>query len=165
MGVSLTVYIKLARYKSHPLVVAGEVLKEPLLHLVATKPATTSSQAKKRQQRSKRSQQQRKRSSSSSGKSAPPQESPGLLAGIALECPECDSDVITHDGPRLKRCNICFHEWVVNMVRLTVSGHPGSGTSTLVRGLMKRFGWNCLNGGGRFPRRSQTTGYVAWRFW
>ncbi len=88
-------HIKLVRYKSHPLVVSGEVLKEPLLHLVATKPAATSSQAKKRQQRSKRSQQQRKRASSSSGKPAPEKESPGLLAGIALECPECDSDVIT----------------------------------------------------------------------
>jgi uncharacterized membrane protein (DUF106 family) len=106
-------HIKLGRYKSHPLVVSGEVLKEPLLHLVATKPAATSNQAKKRQQRSKRSQQQRKRSSSSSGKPAPAQETGGLLAGIPLECPECDSDVITHDGPRLKRCNICFHEWVV----------------------------------------------------
>jgi len=27
-------------------------------------------------------------------------------------CPECDGDVITHDGPRTKRCNVCFHEWV-----------------------------------------------------
>ena len=55
-------HIKLARYRTHPLVTAGEVLKEPLLHLVATKPAANSSQAKKRQQRSKRSQQNRKAS-------------------------------------------------------------------------------------------------------
>ena len=64
-GRALDRHIKLARYKSHPLVVAGEVLKE-LLHLVATKPAATSNQAKKRQQRSKRSQQQRKRNASTS---------------------------------------------------------------------------------------------------
>lgn len=104
-------HIKLARYKSHPLVVAGEVLKEPLLHLVATKPAATSSQAKKRQQRSKRSQQQRKKASSTP-KAASEGAQGGLLSGIALACPECDGDVITYDGPRTKRCNICFHEWV-----------------------------------------------------
>ena len=104
-------HIKLARYKSHPLVVAGEVLKEPLLHLVATKPAATSSQAKKRQQRSKRSQQQRKKASSTP-KTASESVQGGLLAGVALACPECDGDVITYDGPRTKRCNICFHEWV-----------------------------------------------------
>ena len=90
------------------------VLKEPLLHLVATKPAANSSQAKKRQQRSKRSQQNRKRAAASSAKQvAEAKGSGGLMSGIALECPECGSDVITHDGPRTKRCNVCFHEWVL----------------------------------------------------
>ena len=113
-GRALDRHIKLARYKSHPLVVAGEVLKEPLLHLVASQPSTTSNQAKKRQQRSKRSQQHRKRNNAAA-KPASTESSDGaeLMAGISLECPECDSDVITHDGPRTKRCNICFHEWVL----------------------------------------------------
>jgi len=113
-GRALDRHIKLARYKSHPLIVAGEVLKEPLLHLVATKPAATSNQAKKRQQRSKRSQQQRKRNASASKPSSSESSGGGgLMAGVALECPACGSDVITHDGPRTKRCNICFHEWVL----------------------------------------------------
>ena len=34
-----------------------------------------------------------------------------FFSGV-LECPECQGDVITHDGPRTKRCNVCFHEWV-----------------------------------------------------
>ncbi len=33
------------------------------------------------------------------------------------------------------------------MPRITVSGHPGSGTSTLVAGLVEHFGWTSLNGG------------------
>ena len=111
-GRALDRHIKLARYKKHPLVVAGDLLKEPLLHLVATKPAATSNQAKKRQQRSKRSQQQRKRNTAAT-KPAASASSGGLTAGLVLECPECQSDVITHDGPRTKRCNICFHEWVL----------------------------------------------------
>ncbi len=36
------------------------------------------------------------------------------------------------------------------MTRITVSGHPGSGTSTLVRGLIEHFGWTALNGGDVF---------------
>ena len=36
------------------------------------------------------------------------------------------------------------------MTRITVSGHPGSGTSTLVNGLVKHFGWTSLNGGDVF---------------
>ena len=46
----------------------------------------------------------------------------------------------------------------VGMVRLTVSGHPGSGTSTLVRGLMNRFGWSCLNGGDVFRDEAKRRG-------
>ena len=110
-GRALDRHIKLARYKTHPLVVSGELLKEPLLHLVATKPAPTSSQAKKRQQRAKRSQQRKKAASSATSTAAPAQVTAQAPAA-ALACPECDGDVITHDGPRTKRCNICFHEWV-----------------------------------------------------
>lgn len=36
------------------------------------------------------------------------------------------------------------------MLHITVSGHPGSGTSTLVKGLMNRFDWTSLNGGDVF---------------
>jgi len=104
-------HIKLRRFKTHPLVVAGEVLKEPLLHLVASKPAAKSSQTKKRQQRSKRQQQQKKRSSASPASSSE-ENGAASPASAALVCPECDGDVITHDGPRTKRCNVCFHEWV-----------------------------------------------------
>jgi len=106
-GRALDRHIKLARYKNHPLVVAGEVLKEPLLHLVATKPASVSSQTKQRQQRSKRQQQHRKKAPSTT-KETTTDASPAS----APSCPECDGDVITFDGPRTKRCNICFHEWV-----------------------------------------------------
>lgn len=33
------------------------------------------------------------------------------------------------------------------MVKITISGHPGSGTSTLVKGICNHFSWNFLNGG------------------
>ena len=34
-----------------------------------------------------------------------------------------------------------------SLPRITISGHPGSGTSTLVSGICREMGWNSLNGG------------------
>ena len=44
------------------------------------------------------------------------------------------------------------------MVRITVSGHPGSGTSTLVAGLMEHFNWTSLNGGDVFRSEAKRRG-------
>ena len=44
------------------------------------------------------------------------------------------------------------------LVKLTVSGHPGSGTSTLVHGLMERNGWTSLNGGDVFREEAKRRG-------
>lgn len=104
-------HIKLARYKSHPLVLSGEVIKEPLLHLIATKPAAASNQVKKRQQRSQRRSQQNKKKTAPA-KDVDSDEKVEEQSVYDFSCPECQGDVITHDGPRTKRCNVCFHEWV-----------------------------------------------------
>lgn len=44
------------------------------------------------------------------------------------------------------------------MLHITVSGHPGSGTSTLVKALMDRFGWTALNGGDVFRGEAKRRG-------
>ena len=44
------------------------------------------------------------------------------------------------------------------MVHLTVSGHPGSGTSTLVEGLVEHLGWTSLNGGQVFREEARRRG-------
>ena len=41
------------------------------------------------------------------------------------------------------------------MVRITISGHPGSGTSTLVKLLSESKGWNSLNGGELFRQEAK----------
>ena len=41
------------------------------------------------------------------------------------------------------------------MVRITISGHPGSGTSTLVKLLSEKMGWNSLNGGELFRQEAK----------
>lgn len=44
------------------------------------------------------------------------------------------------------------------MVKITVSGNPGSGTSTLVKGLEKHLGWTSLNGGQVFRDEADNQG-------
>ena len=41
------------------------------------------------------------------------------------------------------------------MVRITISGHPGSGTSTLVQLLSEEKGWSSLNGGELFRQEAK----------
>jgi len=52
----------------------------------------------------------------------------------------------------------------VSMVHITVSGHPGSGTSTLVQGLAERFGWTTLNGGDVFRGEAKRRGMSLHEF-
>ncbi len=51
------------------------------------------------------------------------------------------------------------------MVKITVSGHPGSGTSTLVNKLVESMNWTSLNGGDIFrseaKKRSMTLSYFG----
>ena len=44
------------------------------------------------------------------------------------------------------------------MVRITVSGLPGSGTSTLVQGICQVKGWSALNGGDVFREEAANRG-------
>ena len=41
------------------------------------------------------------------------------------------------------------------MLKVTISGHPGSGTSTLVSLLCEAKGWSSLNGGELFRQEAQ----------
>ncbi len=105
-------HIKLFRYRNHPLVSAGENIKEPLLHLVATKPSEKSSQARKRQQRSQRKSGPKKQNSASANASTKNNQSSKDTVGKNIECPDCGSESFTNEGPRTKRCTVCLTEWV-----------------------------------------------------
>ena len=52
----------------------------------------------------------------------------------------------------------------VSMVRITVSGLAGSGTSTLVKGLMTHFNWTSLNGGDVFREEAKRRGMTLEMF-
>ena len=43
----------------------------------------------------------------------------------------------------------------VSMPKITVSGHPGSGTSSLVKKLMEYYNWDSVNGGQIFRNEAK----------
>ena len=107
-------HIKLFRYRTHPVVASGDKLKEPLLHLVASKGKTVDKNAQKRKQRSK-SQSKKKASAKSTEKLEGNKKSTKSKAYSGVDgiiCPTCGSDMITKSGPRNKKCNVCRHQWV-----------------------------------------------------
>ena len=111
-------HIKLFRYRKHPLVMSGETLKEPLLHLVATSTESKGGDARRRQQRSQRNTNSNRRKSKSNKKDSniweqnDRAESQSVSATGSNECPECGLTMVTRMGPRTKRCDVCRHEWV-----------------------------------------------------
>ena len=48
--------------------------------------------------------------------------------------------------------------------KITISGHPGSGTSTLVRGICESKGWSSLNGGDIFREEAKNRGLTLSEF-
>ncbi len=109
-------HIKLIRYRNHPLVTAGDKLKEPLLHLVAGKTKTVDENAKRRRQRSKSNSNRKKGNKSKKESTKSSKETnesvTTYVSAEGLECPTCGSDLITKSGPRDKICTVCRHQWV-----------------------------------------------------
>lgn len=107
-------HIKLFRYRSHPVVASGEKLKEPLLHLVASKGKSVDKNAQRRRKKSKS--QTKKKASSKDSDKLDTQKKPSktkTYSGVSgLNCPKCGIDMITKLGPRQKKCQVCRHQWV-----------------------------------------------------
>ena len=104
-------HIKLFRYRKHPLVTAGDTLKEPLLHLVVSSTGPKDSAAQRRKQRSQRNSQSNRKKSKSSSKEDSPEQS-FKSDSNSNECPKCGLTMVTRLGARSRRCDVCRHEWV-----------------------------------------------------
>lgn len=100
-------HIKLFRYKTHPIVLENERIKEPLLHLVASKPGKSKEASARRRKSSARKSGPRKQASANITAENEDLE----IKTESIDCPECGCDIIERDGPRNKVCTICRHQW------------------------------------------------------
>ena len=103
-------HLKLIRYRSHPLVVSGETLDEPLLVLLKEKKAK-----KQNNRRTQRSQRRNRGSSSESVELEAPEKVVQTHArGRTLEgvlCPSCGGDSVIRTDSGRNRCQVCLEEW------------------------------------------------------
>tara|TARA_B100001750_G_scaffold147607_1_gene118053 strand:+ start:1122 stop:2063 length:942 start_codon:yes stop_codon:yes gene_type:complete len=102
-------HIKLVRYRSHPLVISGEKLEEPLLVLLKEKKSKSKSS-----RRTRRSQRRQRGSVEEDevvfAKTERPVHGRGrLLEGIS--CPSCAGDSVIRTDSGRNRCVVCFEEW------------------------------------------------------
>ncbi len=104
-------HIKLFRYRKHPLVTAGETLKEPLLHLVVSSTSSVNNDTKRRQQRNQRNNPSNRAKSKVWAKDENTEKAV-KVESKSNECPECGLSMITKLGARSRRCDVCRHEWV-----------------------------------------------------
>ena len=104
-------HIKLFRYRKHPLVTAGDTLKEPLLHLVVSSTSSKDSDAQRRKQRGQRNSQNNRRKSRPSVKEEKSEQS-STRDTDSNECPKCGLTMVTKLCARSRRCDVCRHEWV-----------------------------------------------------
>ena len=104
-------HIKLFRYRKHPLVTAGDTLKEPLLHLVVSSTSSKDSDAQRRKQRGQRNSQNSRKKSRASVKEEKSEQA-STRDTDSNECPKCGLTMITRLGARSRRCDVCRHEWV-----------------------------------------------------
>ncbi|MDG1524594.1 MAG: EMC3/TMCO1 family protein [Candidatus Thalassarchaeaceae archaeon] len=104
-------HIKLFRYRSHPLVVAGDKLEEPLLVILKEK------KAKKQNNRRTQRSQRRNRGASEvieddkeiENKPAKGVNFTRILTGIS--CRSCGGDDVIRTDSGRNRCQVCLDEW------------------------------------------------------
>ncbi|MBI19285.1 MAG: hypothetical protein CMB73_01770 [Euryarchaeota archaeon] len=98
-------HMKLIRYKSHPLVLDGGRISEPLLHLVQTKKPE-----KKKKNRANNNRRNQAKASKNTSKQTQ-EEDTETRSDSTMVCPECGSESVSRDGPSLMRCDVCLHSW------------------------------------------------------
>jgi len=104
-------HIKLFRYRTHPLVVAGDPIPEPLLHLLEEEKAKTSDDVRIRRAQRRRAGPRK----TGPQTAATAQRKGGNVHSTppksGTTCPSCDSDMVLRTPKGRLRCEVCRNEW------------------------------------------------------
>ena len=108
LGRAVDRHIKLLRFRNHPVVVAGDSIPEPHLHLIQTKEVSDS---RSRHKRHTRSRSNSKSKSKQTGRIATTAASARTPPKQGTTCPECDGEQVERAGTGELRCFICRYQW------------------------------------------------------
>lgn len=102
-------HIKIIRMGRHPLILSGDPIPEPLLHLLQDEKKKTSATTRRGQRRSRDGPRKRAAQQESESKrggnvhAAPPKE--------GTSCPDCASTMVNRTSSGRLRCTVCRNEW------------------------------------------------------
>ena len=104
-------HLKLLRFRNHPLILAGDMIPEPLLHLLEDEKAKAKADHRTRQAQRRRAgprktgvqKQDHHRRRGGNQQVAPPKS--------GTVCPNCDSESVKRTPRGKLRCEFCRHEW------------------------------------------------------
>ena len=99
-------HLRLLRYRTHPIVVAGDSLDEPLLGMLKTDDKKPT-----RDRTSSRKSGRQRRKSRPFATSSPQQEMSAAEARTDTICPECDGVSVERAPDGRLRCDVCRHTW------------------------------------------------------
>ncbi|MFL2532791.1 MAG: hypothetical protein CND01_01885 [Marine Group II euryarchaeote MED-G34] len=104
-------HIKIRRYRSHPLVLSGDPIPEPLIHLLGEQKVKTSDDS-----RTRRAQRRRNGPRKKGGQAMTPSQKKRGNTPIAppksgTVCPSCNSEMVTRTAKGRLRCDMCRNEW------------------------------------------------------
>ena len=129
------------------MVLEGLPIPEPLLHLLKDEEKKPSATTRRGQRRSRDG--PRKKEIQNLGVEVISCRS----LKISTSCPDCSSTMVIE----LVQVDYVVVSAVMSggevLLRITISGAPGSGTSTLVRKIQHTTGWSALNGGEVFEQK------------
>jgi uncharacterized membrane protein (DUF106 family) len=105
-------HIRMFRYRSHPWVLAGEKMEEPLLVLLKEKKSDKkSSRRTQRSQRRMRGTQEEEEAAPEIIESAAARSRSRSMVVEGATCPGCSGNEIVRTSSGRNRCTVCFEEW------------------------------------------------------
>jgi uncharacterized membrane protein (DUF106 family) len=103
-------HIRLFRYRSHPLVLAGDKIEEPLLVLLKEK--KTQKKGSRRTHRSQRRSRGSKQTEEDFTPILAAERSRAKARSLeGVQCPDCGGERVIRTNSGRNRCEICFEEW------------------------------------------------------
>ncbi len=100
-------HLKIIRFSRHPLVIAGDLIPEPLLHLLKEDKSTSSLKTQRSQRRTRDG--PRKTGETNSNQKSGNQHSAPPKSGT--KCKSCNSTLVSRTTNGRIRCEVCRNEW------------------------------------------------------
>ncbi len=104
-------HIKILRMARHPLILSGDPIPEPLLHLLQEEKKKTSGATRRGQRRSRDGPRKRGQTGEASEEKRGSGNVHAAPPKVGTACPDCTSTMVSRTSSGRLRCTVCRNEW------------------------------------------------------